>query len=230
MTTPDATTVEPKTEIPESNNLSTETPSAEAQPKSQGTETPPRVYTEAEYKGLQTVIGNRDQTIIKLTQKIEQLEAEKAELLANHGSAVNEKTILDTALTETKEKASQLEAENAELLKKVDFQKIVMKDYAELTPFIDLFTNIGNEEELREKAKELQGALGQYVNKGVNTLLSGSSPPLEPVSEGTTQGVDPVDAAYRKAVALAGDPSRRTEYEEAYQAYIDLDEQRKKQP
>lgn len=203
----------------------TKEPKSEPQPKPEGkTE---KTYTEAEYKGLQAVISKRDQTIAKLTNERDDALARLAEAEANHGSAVTEKTNLSEKLTAKEQEAADLQNEVAKLAKQIERRDIIMKEFPDLSPFTEFIPAAEDADEYREKAKEFKAALGQATQKGVQQTLSGSSPPIEPVEERTTPGVDPVDEAYRKAMALAGRPDKQQEYEEAYREYTDLLDKRK---
>jgi chromosome segregation ATPase len=214
-TTPETT--QPETVTSQADNVTTTEDAA--QPKTEGNASAPVTYTEAQYKGLQAVIAKKDADIKQLTEKNIQLEAQVAELESNHGKVANEKSTLDSKLTETKQEASTLKEENAKLLKKLSHQDIIMKEFPDLASAASFIPETETEDEFREKAKEFRTALKQIVDTGVKDVLSGSSPPVEPSDDGATLGVDELDKAYRDVVALAGQPNKRQEYEKARERY-----------
>lgn len=202
---------------------------SETQPKTEGNETTQgKVYTEAQYKGLQAVIAKRDGTIANQANRISELEAKLAEAEANHGSAVSEKTTVGAQLKESQTKAAELEKEVANLQKKVKYQDIVMKEFPDLSQAASFIPDTDNEDDFREKAKELRGALNQIVKSNVQDVLGGASLPLEAGDGGTSASIDELDKAYRDVVALAGIPGKEQEYEKAYDRYVSIQEQRQK--
>lgn len=203
-------------------NSSTKPPEGETQPKPEDNKPSAKTYSEAEYKGLQTVIAKRDATIKDKDTLIAELTAKLAEAEANHGSAVSEKTSLTQKLTESTDKVTNLEKTVADLEKKLNYQNIVMKDFPDLAPAIDFLPRMDSEEEFREKAKELRATLKQYVGNEVKQVISGASPPLSGDGEGSTLGGDELDKLYREAVRLAGVPGKEQEYEAAYQKYLNF--------
>jgi len=209
----------------------TETPSegdttsggSETQPKPKDDKPSPKTFTEAQYKGLQAVIAKRDVTIAKLTNEKAELETQKAEAEANHGSAVTEKTNLSSKLTESTKEVANFKKQVAALNKKVKFQGIIMKDFPELAPVSTLIPEVETEEEFRAKAKEVQAALSNYVDKGVQDILKGGSPPLGSTNEDNTPlGENALDKAWDEATALAGITGKEAEYEKAYKKYQKL--------
>jgi chromosome segregation ATPase len=204
------------------NNSSTTPPEGENQTEPKGSKPSAKTYSEAEYKGLQAVIAKRDELIKNKDDKIAELIAKLAEAEANHGSAVSEKSTLTQKLTDATSQVETLQKQLADKEKNLKFQKIVMTDFTELAPVIDLIPDAENEEEFRAKAKEVQTTLSRYIGNGVKQVLSGSSPALSGDDEGSTLGADEEDRLYRNAVKLAGIPGKEAEYEVEYQKYLDF--------
>lgn len=215
-------------------SVTTESSEGETQPKTEGSTnvTQPRTYSEAEYKGLQTVIAKRDMTIASLTNEKQEWNSEKQELInklaeaeANHGSAITEKSSLDAKLTEAEKEAADYKKQVADLQKKNEFQEIVMKDFPDLANVAHLIRHGETEEEFRTNAKELREDLSKYIDKGVKNILSGASIPTDG-GDGSTLGVDDVDKWYDESIKLAGLVGKEQEYEKAYTNYLEALEAR----
>lgn len=199
----------------------------ENQPEPKGSKPSAKTYSEAEYRGLQSVIAKRDLLIKDKDDKIAELSAKLAESEANHGSAVTEKTSLTQKLTESTDEVENLKKQVAGLEKNLNFQKIVMQDFSELAPVIDLIPTAETEEEFRAKAKEVQSTLSKYIGNGVKQVLSGSSPALSTNEDSSDLSGEEEDRLYRNAVKLAGVPGKEAEYEAEYAKYLEFKNRKK---
>lgn len=203
----------------------------------QDTDTPPQQSTDdkpssktnqedttdwkASYKGLQKTVAKKDKERDELQDKYDDLSAQFEELKSNSSKSQETLGELEKQLKETKDSLDSLSDERDNFKSQLERQTLIMTEFPNLAPLAKYIPESADEEEFRKNAKEFADALENNVKAGIKETLAGSGV-KQPTDTEEFTSQDEVDAAYERAVALAGDPAKAKEYEEANQEYIKL--------
>jgi len=120
---------------------------------------------------------------------------------------------------------SELETEKAKLQKTVGFQKIIMAEFPDLVELADIIPAAEDDDGFRKNAKGLQERIIAMIEKRTKTALAGASP-SSPQGAPADQSAE-LDGLYVKAYALAGDQTKKAEFDAVNKQIRELEAKRK---
>jgi hypothetical protein len=172
------------------------------------------------YQGLQRVVAQRDQTILKLTQEKQNAINELEELKQTSGHTELVKADLEKSKGTLEAQVITLTAENTGLKTQNAQLKIIMQEFPQLSGLIKYIPPATDDEGFRQNAKAFADELAGQVKLGLKEVLTGATPPQPENGKMTTEAEE--DALYTQVVALAGIPGKEAEYEKLRQKWVKL--------
>ena len=177
--------------------------------------------SKASYTSLQRVLNKRDEELGTLRGQLEQALEAVEELKSNQSSSEKAQEQAAEKLRELQEQLDAAETDRSKLQKQVSQQGILLEEFPDLAPFAEYIPSSDDEEGYKANAKNFSEALEAFVEKKVQSTLDGSAPP-PPDGNRESPNQAKIDRAYDKAMKLAGIPGKESEYEKAWEEYLEL--------
>lgn len=189
--------------------------------------TPPKGYVAQEvYAGLQKSAQKKSEEQAKqladMATRLETLTTELEGTKLDKSTTESEKARIDAAKRELETQLGELQVNHQKTARQLSQQTIVLSEFPQLAPLAGFIPSADTEEDFRKNAKDFSKALDAYVKKGVSAALEGSAPPVSGGTQKIGSSESAVDAAWKKVYALAGQPGKEQQYDEAYKELLEL--------